>query len=60
MQLDDFLRQDSEWLRGTGPSSDIVLSSRTRLARNLDRYSFSQWADKKQLNEVLSAVKEGA
>ena len=60
MQLNDFLRQDSEWLRGTGPSSDIVLSSRTRLARNLDRCSFSQWADKKQLTEVLSAVKEAA
>ena len=60
MQLNDFLRQDSEWLRGTGPSSDIVLSSRTRLARNLDRCSFSQWADKKQLNDVLLAVKEAA
>lgn len=24
-----------EWLKGTGPESDIVMSSRVRLARNL-------------------------
>ena len=60
MQLNDFLSQDSEWLRGTGPNSDIVMSSRTRLARNLNAYSFSQWADKRQLNEILTMVRDVA
>jgi len=58
MKLDDFLSQDSEWLKGTGPSSNIVLSSRTRLARNLDKVPFSNWANKKQLEEILKTVKD--
>jgi Arginine kinase len=28
------------WLMGTGPESDIVMSSRVRLARNLAQYPF--------------------
>ncbi len=60
MKIDDFLRQDSEWLRGTGPHADIVMSSRTRLARNINKFSFTHWADKKQLDEILSIVKEAA
>src|SRR3989338_4405663 len=60
MTIDEFLKQDSEWLKGTGPSSNIVMSSRSRLARNLDKLPFSHWADKKQLNEVLTIVKEAA
>ena len=60
MRLDDFLKHDSEWLRGTGPNSEIVMSSRTRLARNLDKLSFSQWADKRQQETILSAVMNAA
>ena len=58
MMINDFLNQDSEWLKGTGPSSNIVMSSRTRVARNIDKMSFSNWANKKQLEGVISAVKE--
>ncbi len=58
MTIDDFLNQDSEWLKGTGPSSNIVMSSRTRLARNLDKVPFSNWANRKQLEEILTAVKD--
>lgn len=57
MIVDDFLKQDTEWLKGTGPSSNIVMSSRTRLARNIDQVPFSNWANKKQLESVLSMVK---
>ena len=35
MNFDDLLTQSGEWLRGSGPESDIVISSRVRLARNL-------------------------
>ncbi|MBI4437116.1 MAG: protein arginine kinase [Candidatus Omnitrophica bacterium] len=58
MKIDDLLEQPSEWLKGTGPQSEIVLSSRIRLARNLDHYPFSHWADKKQEEEVLEKVKK--
>lgn len=58
--LDDFLKKDSEWLKGTGPNSDIVMSSRVRLARNLDKLSFSHWADKKQQEAIMNAVFDAA
>lgn len=60
MRLDDFLKHDSEWLKGTGPNSDIVMSSRTRLARNLDKLSFSHWADKRQQENILNAILDAA
>ena len=40
MSLDDIANRCGEWLRGTGPESDIVMSSRIRLARNLADYPF--------------------
>ena len=40
MELDDLARYSGEWLRGVGPESDIVISSRIRLARNLAEYPF--------------------
>ncbi len=40
IQLDDLARSSGEWLRGSGPESDIVISSRIRLARNLADYPF--------------------
>lgn len=60
MKIDDFIKKDSEWLKGTGPNSDIVMSSRLRLARNLDKLPFSHWADKKQQEYVLGAIFDAA
>ena len=40
MDFDSLTRRTGEWLRGRGPDSDIVISSRIRLARNLARYPF--------------------
>ncbi|KPK40510.1 MAG: ATP--guanido phosphotransferase [Omnitrophica WOR_2 bacterium SM23_29] len=54
MKLDDLLKETAEWLKGTGPNSEIVMSSRIRLARNLAKYPFPHWASKKQLENVLS------
>ena len=36
----ELARSSGEWLRGTGPESDIVISSRIRLARNLADFPF--------------------
>jgi protein arginine kinase len=58
MKLNDLINQTCEWLKGTGPNSNIVISSRIRLARNLKRIPFSHWANKKQKEEVLRRVKE--
>ena len=40
MELNDLTQKCGEWLRGSGPESDIVISSRIRLARNLADYPF--------------------
>ncbi|MFH1441323.1 MAG: protein arginine kinase [Candidatus Omnitrophota bacterium] len=58
MKLNDLMNHSSEWLKGTGPNSDIVISSRIRLARNLDKYPFPHWANKKQGEEVFNKIEE--
>jgi protein arginine kinase len=58
MRLNDLLNHTSEWLKGTGPNSDIVISSRIRLARNLDKLAFTHWANKKQNEQALTAIEE--
>lgn len=40
MDFNEFASQCGEWLRGSGPESDIVISSRIRLARNLADFPF--------------------
>ncbi len=40
MRVEDLIGQQGEWLKGTGPESDVVVSTRVRLARNLSRFPF--------------------
>lgn len=58
MKLDDLIDQTSEWLRGLGPDSEIVISSRIRLARNVAKMPFSHWATKQQSQQVLKICKD--
>jgi len=58
MNISDLLNNQGEWLRSIGPNSDIVMSSRIRLARNLSNYPFSNWASKKEQQEVLKVAKQ--
>jgi protein arginine kinase len=39
-KLDEMANRCGEWLRGSGPQSEIVISSRIRLARNLAEFPF--------------------
>ena len=56
MQLSDLSNHTCEWLKGTGPNSEIVISSRIRLARNLESIPFPHWANPSQGEEVLKLV----
>lgn len=56
MNFDDLIKQTSGWLKGTGPNSEIVISSRIRLARNLEKVIFSSWANKKQQDQTLTII----
>ncbi len=40
MKFEELAGKCGEWLRGSGPESDIVISSRIRLARNLAEFPF--------------------
>ncbi|HWE36373.1 MAG TPA: protein arginine kinase [Isosphaeraceae bacterium] len=52
MTLDDLTRTSGEWLRGTGPESDIVMCSRIRLARNLADFPFINKASRAERAEI--------
>lgn len=58
MQLNDLINHTSEWLKGTGPNSDTVISSRIRLARNLKSFPFPHWANKKQSKDTLDVLEQ--
>lgn len=57
MKLDDLMTHTTEWLKGTGPNADIVISSRIRLARNLDKIPFPHQANKKQREGILETIR---
>ena len=44
------------WLDGTGELSDVVISSRVRLARNLSNYKFVRCLGYEKLKEIASKV----
>src|SRR2546428_13509246 len=46
------------WLDASGPKGSIVLSTRIRLARNLQGYAFSQRARDGDRSAVLTRVEE--
>jgi protein arginine kinase len=48
----------SEWMKGEGPDSDIVISSRIRIARNLKDYPYPMLATNQQSKEVLDQVSQ--
>src|ERR1700756_4996819 len=58
MNPDSLTHTSGEWLRGTGPESDIVISSRVRLARNLAAFPFTNRASGYQKAEVEALLRE--
>lgn len=56
MTFEDLRATTGRWLESHGPDSDIVLSSRVRLARNLSDRVFVQWADDAERESVASAL----
>ena len=58
MNLDSLTHTSGEWLRGTGPESDIVISCRIRLARNLAAFPFSNRASAYQKAEIEGMLRD--
>ncbi|PKR83083.1 protein arginine kinase [Heyndrickxia camelliae] len=59
MTLDKFLSNAiSSWMSQDGPDSDIVLSSRIRLARNFKNHYFPTISSPEQAKEIITEVTE--
>lgn len=52
VDLSNLCNRIGEWLKGTGQESDIVISTRIRLARNAARYPFLSKANNKQKGDI--------
>ncbi len=58
MSLERFMENAiSPWMNQDGPASDIVLSSRIRLARNLEQYLFPTLATNEESKEIIKLFK---
>src|SRR5436305_85487 len=56
INMQELAKTSGEWLRGSGPESDIVISSRIRLARNLADFPFISRAtdtDRAEIGKIL-------
>jgi protein arginine kinase len=56
VKLDDLAQQSGEWLSGKGPESDIVISSRIRLARNIAGFPFIRKCSPKDRANITTEV----
>ena len=54
--FEELAGRTSPWLSGEGPHADLVLSTRIRLARNLDQVPFTHRARDEQLQGVLASA----
>jgi protein arginine kinase len=54
--INEFARQTGAWLQGSGPMSDVVISSRIRLARNLKGFPFLAKASDSERREIFRAL----
>jgi protein arginine kinase len=58
MRLESLAKRGGAWLRGGGDESDIVISSRVRLARNLKGFSFLTKASPEDRQAVARLIRE--
>jgi protein arginine kinase len=56
VKLEDLAGKCGEWLKGSGPESDIVISSRIRLARNLAEFPFVRRATSEEKAQIAKRV----
>ncbi len=56
-QLEQYIDHTGEWLKDEGTDSDIVISSRVRLARNVEGYPFSHRASDEKLSAIHETVR---
>ncbi len=58
IDIDTMMSKTAGWLEGRGPQSEIVISTRVRLARNIVGFCFSHWAEEEELKELVNRVEK--
>jgi protein arginine kinase len=58
MKLSDLTSHAGEWLRGSGPMSDVVISSRVRLARNVSGFAFLTKCTRHQRQALENKIRQ--
>jgi protein arginine kinase len=58
MKLTEISSNINEWLSGQGPLSEIVISSRIRLARNLAGHKFVSRCSSTEKTHILENLRE--
>jgi protein arginine kinase len=58
MKLNDLTSRAGEWLRGSGPMSEVVISSRIRLARNVSGFPFLSRCSRTQRQALEEKVRD--
>jgi protein arginine kinase len=58
VELNDLVGKCGQWLRGTGPEADIVISTRIRLARNLADFPFVKRASEDDRVQITRMVQK--
>jgi protein arginine kinase len=58
VNLEELAARSGEWLRGSGPESDIVMSSRIRLARNLADYPFVRRCTEPDRGKIVRMLRD--
>jgi protein arginine kinase len=53
MRFEDMIKQPASWLLASGEENEIVLSSRVRLARNIESHRFTHRAKAEELKSIL-------
>lgn len=57
-EIKQILSSNCEWLKGTGPESEVVVSSRIRLARNVAGYLFLEKLNEENQISIISEVQK--
>ena len=60
MTFENLIQNIPGWLSGDGPESEIVISSRARLARNVAGIPYAHRAENEKLGEVVNSVLDSA
>jgi len=57
MQFKTLINHPADWMQGSGPHSDVVMTSRVRLARNLRGFPFPGYSQEFQRLELLKLAR---